>query len=141
MPWQYDKKEMHDGRNNTYTFEKDGEKHTFLPLKDEGATKEVSPKVLLVSGKEFLQEIKNEEVYFALVDKTEVIPTSTNLNDLPKEVKKMLDEFAHIMVDDFPSELSPIRSINHHIDLIPRTNLPNKEAYRMTPEENEEIKN
>jgi hypothetical protein len=50
-PWQYDRKEIHDGRRNTYTFEKDGEKHTLLPLKDEGATEEVNPKVLLISGK------------------------------------------------------------------------------------------
>jgi hypothetical protein len=45
------------------------------------------------------------------------------------------------VVDEFPSELPPIRSISDHIDLIPRTNLPNEEAYRMTLKENEEIKN
>jgi hypothetical protein len=50
-PWQYDRKEIHDGKRNTYTFEKDGEKHTLFPLKDEGTTEEISPKVLLVSGK------------------------------------------------------------------------------------------
>jgi hypothetical protein len=38
------------------------------------------------------------------------------------------------------SEFPPIRSINHHIDLILGTNLPNKVAYRMNPKENKEIK-
>jgi hypothetical protein len=52
-----------------------------------------------------------------------------------------LNEFVDIVVDDFPSELPPLRSINHHIDLIPGANLPNKATYRMTPKENEEIKN
>jgi len=60
---------------------------------------------------------------------------------LPEEVKNLLDEFANIVVDDFPNELPPLRSIIHHRDLIPRANFPNKAAYRMTPKENEEIKN
>ena len=34
-PWKNDRKEIHDGRRKTYTFEKDGEKHVFLLLKDE----------------------------------------------------------------------------------------------------------
>jgi len=43
-PWQYDKGAIHDGRSNPYTFEKDGKKHTLIPLKDENAVKEVIPK-------------------------------------------------------------------------------------------------
>jgi len=35
-PWQYDRKFMHDGENNTYTFWKDGSKVILLPPKDEG---------------------------------------------------------------------------------------------------------
>ena len=34
-PWKYDRKVVHDGRKNTYSLEKDGRKHTLLPLKDE----------------------------------------------------------------------------------------------------------
>jgi hypothetical protein len=37
-PWQFDRREIHDGRSNTYTFEKDGRKNTLIPLKDENAT-------------------------------------------------------------------------------------------------------
>jgi hypothetical protein len=43
-------------------------------------------------------------------------------------------------VDDFPNSLLPISSINHHIDLIPREILSNKETYQLTPQENEEVK-
>ena len=42
-------------------------------------------------------------------------------------------------MDDFPDELPPVRSISHHIDLIPGAGLRNKAAYRMTPVRNVEI--
>jgi hypothetical protein len=35
---QFERNVVHDGRNNTYTFLKDGKKHTLIPMKDEGAT-------------------------------------------------------------------------------------------------------
>ena len=35
-PWQYDRKGMHDGGKNTYTFWNDGTKVILFPLKDEG---------------------------------------------------------------------------------------------------------
>ena len=35
-PWQYDRKVIHDGGKNTYTFWKDGSKIILLPFKDEG---------------------------------------------------------------------------------------------------------
>jgi hypothetical protein len=44
-------------------------------------------------------------------------------------------------VDELPHSLPPIRSISHHIDLIPGASLPNKAAYRLTPRENKEVKN
>jgi hypothetical protein len=44
-------------------------------------------------------------------------------------------------VDELPHSLPPIRSIIHHIDLIPGAILPNKYAYRLTLRENEEVKN
>jgi hypothetical protein len=99
-------------------------------------------KMLLMSGKELLQEIKKEEeVQFSLIGNPRVVLTNTNLNDLPIEIQALLDEFVDIIVDEFPNSLPPIRSISHHIDLIPGEILPNKVAYRMTPKENEEIKN
>jgi hypothetical protein len=70
------KNEIHDGRNNAYNFEKDGETHTLLPLKDEGMTEENNSKVLLVIGKEFLQAIKKEEVHFSLIGKPKIILTT-----------------------------------------------------------------
>ena len=51
-----------------------------------------------------------------------------------------LNEYAEIIVDELPSELPHVRSITHHIDLIPGASLPNKATYKLTPLQNEEIK-
>jgi hypothetical protein len=75
------------------------------------------------------------------VKKPRVILTSTYVEDLPEEIQELLENFADIVVDELPHSLPPIRSIRHHIDLIPSASLPNKEDYRLTPRENEEVKN
>jgi len=120
-PWKFDQKFIHDGRRNTYPLEKDGTKHILLPLKDEVDKGGLEKNVMLMSGKELLQEVeKGEEMHFAIIGRPKVILTSTNLDDLPEEIKTLLNDFADIIVDEFPNALPPIRSINHHIDLIPR---------------------
>jgi hypothetical protein len=94
-----------------------------------------------MSGKELLDEVKKEEeMQFVVVRKPRVILTSTKIDDLPEEIQELLEEFVDIVVDELPCSLPPIRSISHHIDLIPGESLPNKETYRLTPRENEEVK-
>ena len=61
-------------------------------------------------------------------------------NYFPIEIQDMLSDYNDIIVDDLPNDLPPVRSINHRINLIPGATLPNKETYRMTPTENEEIR-
>jgi hypothetical protein len=75
-----------------------------------------------------------------VVRKPKIFLTGTRVDDLPEEVQELLEEFADIVVDELPRSLPPIRSVSHHIDLIPGASLPNKAAYRLTPQENEEVK-
>eukprot|EP00253_Pinus_taeda_P033292 PITA_33292 len=139
-PWQFDRKAIHDGRRNTYTIEKDGVKHTLLPVKNDADKELPENSIMLVSGKDLLQEVdKSEEVHFAIVGRPKVILTSTNLNDMPEEIQYVLNSYMDIIVDELPNELPPVRSISHHIDLIPGASLPNKAAYRLTPQENAEV--
>jgi hypothetical protein len=78
---------------------------------------------------------------FVVVRKPRAILTSTSMDDFPEGVRELLDNFCDIVVDVLPNSLPPIRSINHHIDLIPRPSLPNKAIYRLTTQENDEVKN
>ena len=55
------------------------------------------------------------------------------------EVQEMLKQFKDIVSDGQPATLPPPRAISHQIDFIPGATLPNKDAYKMTPQQNEEI--
>jgi hypothetical protein len=75
-----------------------------------------------------------------VVRKSRIVLTSTRVDDLPEEVQELLEEFTDIIVDELSHSLPPIRSVSHHIDLIPGASFPNKSTYRLTPQENEEVK-
>jgi hypothetical protein len=140
-PWQYDRNVVHDGRMNTYTLEKDGRTHRLLLIKDKEVKLEVSSTILLMSGKELLTEMeKKEDPQFFVVRKPRIFLTSTRVDDLPEEIQELLGEFADIIVEELPHSLPPMRSVSHHIDLIPGASFPNKAAYRLTSQENEEVK-
>jgi hypothetical protein len=140
-PWQYDRNVVHERRMNTYTLEKDGKSYTLLPIKDKEVRLEVRSTILLMSGKELLTELeKDEDPQFFVVRKLRIILTNTRVDDLSEEIQELLGEFADIIVDELPHSLPPMRSVSHHIDLIPGASLPNKETYRLTPQENEEVK-
>jgi hypothetical protein len=140
-PWKYDRNVIHDGRMNTYTLERNGRTHMLCPIEDKGVKPEVKKTILLMSGKELLTEVKKkEDPQFLVVRKPRIVLTSTRVDDFPGEVQELLEEFAGIVVDELPRSLPPMRSVSHHIDLIPGASLPNKSTYRLTPQENEEVK-
>jgi hypothetical protein len=140
-PWKYDRNVIHDGRMNTYTLEKNGRTHMLLPIKHKEVKPEVSNTILLMSGKELLTEVKKkEEPQFIVVRKPKVVLTSTRVDDLLEEIQELLEEFADIVVDEIPRLLPLIKSVSHCIDLIPRASFPNRSAYRLMSQENEEVK-
>ena len=106
---------IYDGKENTSTFEKDGRRHTLLLLNDQKPEEQVIQKVLLVGGKEFMHKLKDTEVNFVVVGKPRVVLTNTWFDDLPAKIQDLLNEHVDIIVEYFPNELPPIRSISHHI--------------------------
>eukprot|EP00253_Pinus_taeda_P003576 PITA_03576 len=139
-PWQYDRKVVHDGEKNCYKFVKDGIKHMRVPMKEENVAETSRSKTLLIGGKEFLRQVEENEVKYAVVRKLRVILLHAEVIDLPVEIQDMLQEFSDIVVDDLPDELPPKQGISHHIDFIQGASFPNKAAYLMSPKDNEEIR-
>eukprot|EP00253_Pinus_taeda_P020127 PITA_20127 len=97
-------------------------------------------KHLLLGGKEFIKQIEDSEINFAVIRRPKAVVLHTQISDLPGEVQKLLQEFGDIVVDDLLDELPPRRGISHCIDFIPGASLPNKAAYRMSPKDHEEIR-
>jgi hypothetical protein len=59
-PWQFDKNVIHDGRKKTYTLDKIGRTHMLLSMEEKRVKEESITRILLMSGKELLKEVKEE---------------------------------------------------------------------------------
>ncbi|XP_062145847.1 uncharacterized protein LOC133853838 [Alnus glutinosa] len=136
-PWQYDRNVVHDGRKNTYSLSIKGQKIVLAPRRDGANPTQVADNTNLLSLSRFLVEVEREDKIYAL------LPCGNSVVDeapeLPPEVQRLLSEFSDLMPEDFPPGLPPMRDIQHQIDLIPGSILPNRPAYRLSPKEAEEL--
>lgn len=62
--WKFDRKVVHDGEDNNYKFEKDGFKHTLVPLMEESTSWKTSSKTLLLEGNKFWYQMEKEVVSY-----------------------------------------------------------------------------
>lgn len=58
---------------------------------------------------------------------------------LPSFAVSLLQEFEDVFLEKMPSELPLIRGIEHQIDFVPGTVIPNQPAYKSHPEETKEL--
>jgi hypothetical protein len=58
---------------------------------------------------------------------------------MPHTITNLLHEFKDIFPAEIPPGLPPLRGIEHQINLIPATSLPNRATYKTNPEETKEI--
>jgi len=76
-----------------------------VPIKEEGLAETSESRALLVSGKQFLKQVEDSEIGYAVVKKAQTILLHTEISDLPMEIQDMLEEFTDIVVDDLPNKL------------------------------------
>ena len=55
-------------------------------------------------------------------------------------IRELLSDFSDLVPDDLLDELPPMRDIQHAIDLVPGSVLPNFLTYRLSPTEHAELK-
>lgn len=130
---------MHHGKENKYSFKKDGVTYRIKLIVEEEKVEKAAAKTLLMSGKDFLNDLKEGEgVGHAIMVKPKEEKSSSQ-TPMPVEVQNLLDQFKDIICDGAPPTLPPKRAISNQIDFILGASLPNKDAYKMTPEKNKEI--
>ncbi|KAK4855125.1 hypothetical protein QYF36_004243 [Acer negundo] len=134
-PWQHDRKVHHDGFKNTYSFDFNGTKIVLLPSKPTEKSKLPEDNANLLTYAKFELELEESEMVYVLVGKE----TSAEL-EVPEAAAPLISEFGDVFLEKLPEELSPLRDIQHHIDLEPGAMLPNKPHYRMSPTEHEELR-
>ncbi|XP_073116059.1 uncharacterized protein [Elaeis guineensis] len=113
-PWQYDRKAIHDGFKNTYSFAKDGKNIVLAPLSPQQIQKD---QLVIENAK----QVPDEEV------------------SLPSQMTEILEKFTDVFPKELPKRLPPIRGIEYQIDLIPGSALPYRPAYRCNFEEAKEL--
>ncbi|PKU79630.1 putative mitochondrial protein [Dendrobium catenatum] len=136
-PWQFDANAHYDCRSNVYSLEWNGKKLRLLPQTPEhiGQNEKGKAVAYLVSGPELLLTPLAETTMLALVT-----TDFQNVHDkvpLPAGIRSLLQEFADIVPSELPMELPPLRAIQHQIDFVPGSTLPNLPHHRMSPKEHQ----
>ena len=135
---------MHNGYLNTYSFCKDGKKITLAPLSP-SKLHEIQPQkkpkhidCLLFVNEPILKASQHEFKAFkkwilSIQDEPE------NMMPTHPIAKTLIEKFCHVFPEEIPTSLPLKRDIQHYIDLILGSILPNKPAYRMNPKDTNEI--
>ncbi|XP_074278570.1 uncharacterized protein LOC141602163 [Silene latifolia] len=119
-PWQYDRDVLHRGRSNEYELKDKGKRIVLKPM---------SPQVVRALG----SKPKAKAYATMLVRERDVERTIDHGEQEHNLIDDLLEEFGDVFPNDLPAGLPPIRGIEHQIDLVPGSTLPNKAAYRCNP--------
>ena len=90
-----------------------------------------------------VSDVKNafytNQPIFVLLYKEVCFNTNELDESLPSVVASLLQEYGDVFPNDVPSRLPPIRGIEHQIDFVPGTKIPNRPTYRSNPKETKEL--
>ena len=142
-PWFYDLNVTNFGKDNIYSFKYKGKNIILRPAKPKvcigkrDISKLLERNLHILKCKQFEREEFETGMCLALVAKE--VPSDSSIVDVPLEVKNLLDDFVDMVPDELPSELPPLRDIQHVIDLVPGSQMPNLPHYRMNPKERDEL--
>ncbi|XP_074265839.1 uncharacterized protein LOC141588290 [Silene latifolia] len=132
-PWEFDMNATHQGKENIYSFKHEGKKVTLTPLPPNQCNygspnmpEEISG-VLFLSKGAMIQELKQEQPVLILMSK-EV--TEKKGSKMHAEIEPLIQKFRDVFPKELPSGLPPLRGIEHHIDLVPGSVLPNRPSYK-----------
>nr|GEV49352.1 hypothetical protein [Tanacetum cinerariifolium] len=134
-PWQFDRRVIHDGYRNTYSFIHNNQKLVLTHISSSTqSNKSLHLSTLLKADQHEYHSIT--EFILAGLDEED---NKNPANQHPL-IQPLLQSCTQVFPSKIPSGLPPMRTIQHKIDLIPRSILPNKSAYHTNPKETNEIR-
>ncbi|CAB4303391.1 unnamed protein product [Prunus armeniaca] len=124
------------GRENICSFIHKGKKVMLKPLqpkivnnptpsKEEKSQVSKSKALHIITLKEFIKEVEDAPIYVLAVRES---GRFANM-EVPSTLRPILDESQDVFPDDLPNELPLLRDIQHVIDLVPGSTLPNLPHY------------
>ncbi|XP_026383813.1 uncharacterized protein K02A2.6-like [Papaver somniferum] len=128
--WQYDIRSVHNFYENTYTFVHEGFTKVLYPLQTSTSLKEPEDKKINTLVATIVHSLKKNNY----LSSHEV---SIPMVEIPDKVQTLLSSFADLFPAELPNTLPPMRDLQHQIDFIPRTSIPNQPHYRLSPKEHE----
>ncbi|XP_020676274.1 uncharacterized protein LOC110095183 [Dendrobium catenatum] len=137
-PWKFDVGAMYDGRANTYSLEWKGRRLRLLPHSSQGDKTNQVPAVLhFVTCNALLNLYQEHSLLFALVLRESTPMSESRMKQPP--IEHLLDQIRDVLADPAPTALPPLRSLQHQIDLIPGSTLPNLPHHRLSPMEHQAL--
>ncbi|GJY53362.1 putative retrotransposon gag domain, aspartic peptidase domain protein, partial [Tanacetum coccineum] len=91
-----------------------------------------------LSAMQFKKGFNKSEPCYLAVTRLETDEGSSKV-EVPKVIKRVLDEFKDVMPKELPKKLPPRREVDHTIELKPGSKPPAKALYRMPPPELEDL--
>ena len=143
-PWLFDRDVAQYGRSNRCVFYFGGTKHVWQPFVSQPTgrtTKAATPATPadptqflgIVTARKFLKGVETDAPVWAIQVRTKL--PSTNESELPS----FLQEFTDVFPSESPTSLPPSRAVQHFIDFIPGSSLPNLPHYRLNPAQSAEL--
>ena len=133
------KKRKRENKKKRVNKKKGSEQKKSREHKKEKEQKKENKYSVLAKKSEIKEAIYSEMHFVLLVFKEAQLATNDIVGSIPSNVTSLLQEFEDLFADDVPKGLPPIRGIEHQIDFIPGASIPNKPAYRTSPEETKEL--
>ncbi|KAJ9159662.1 hypothetical protein P3X46_025149 [Hevea brasiliensis] len=118
-PWQYDRKVVHDGFRNRYSFDHDGRRVTLAAL----SPAQVFEDQLRI--KQTMNEQQQREAELRVQKEKERKEGEEKVREKNEEEKEKREnskrEFEDVFPEEIPNGLPPVRGIEHQIDFVPES--------------------
>ncbi|GJZ01305.1 gag-pol polyprotein [Tanacetum coccineum] len=135
-PWLFDRRVMHDGYQNTYTFNHNDRRIVLTPMSPANPPSKPTQCLSTLLKAEQHEYYSCKDFLLMGLDEEEIYtPTEPHTY-----VQPLLQAYNQVFPTEIPSGLPPLRTIQHKIDFIPGSILPNKPAYRSNPQQTEEMR-